>query len=593
MKKDITSKLLTLKQASELLNCHPNTLRLWEQKGLLKAIRFGVRRDRKYQKTEILNLLNKAGYEQEVENVVLPSDYDLTRIDMTGTIYEKISENIKENYYNYQNLQREEIIKFDYQKFLRTFNTQINYFNEKDFNGCKDLAEKILHIITSPKYRNGSLETINLQKYKEDILKKINYFIDKKEPINFMLPAFPFKIANPLKSSRRDADLAEIGSFCKLNEINLQIKIIYKPGAKFTIFHDGHLYYRHFLHEKEDAERYFKSLKDIVRKLNLGEVIILKDALEELKKIKNFSTIYDEARAEMTNLWQTTKFNNEKVQKIIQSAKQNINLSDASFKFLYRINFLEDWDLSDVEKEKKKEINERAEKCAFEYMVVQHALEKADFFNLLVPGGIRLTVHPKEGHIGIFLVKRKTHLLPWMGVGVLKNNGEVSVHYESELLSSGKYIPVFLKGEKYPFFYREAEVIYEGTTEFKKLFENIVNSLTKEDIYSAFAFNSEYLDPAVRDLLSDVHKKLADKSIEDRAICRQETLSALNLAYSSNKNIQIKATKKEIPNGVIILNDRIINLLWGSKPSAFEIKDIKIVESYKNYFNEIWDKKYK
>ena len=50
-------EVLTLQQAAEILNCHPNTLRNWDNKGILKAIRFGVRRDRRYKKIDVLNLL--------------------------------------------------------------------------------------------------------------------------------------------------------------------------------------------------------------------------------------------------------------------------------------------------------------------------------------------------------------------------------------------------------------------------------------------------------------------------------------------------------------------------------------------------------
>jgi len=39
------AELLTLKQACELLNCHPNTLRAWDEKGYLIALRSGTRRD--------------------------------------------------------------------------------------------------------------------------------------------------------------------------------------------------------------------------------------------------------------------------------------------------------------------------------------------------------------------------------------------------------------------------------------------------------------------------------------------------------------------------------------------------------------------
>lgn len=56
-KKQEFSELLTLKEVSKILKVHPNTLRQWDQKGILKAVRFGQRRDRRYRKQDILNLL--------------------------------------------------------------------------------------------------------------------------------------------------------------------------------------------------------------------------------------------------------------------------------------------------------------------------------------------------------------------------------------------------------------------------------------------------------------------------------------------------------------------------------------------------------
>jgi len=52
-------EFLTLKEASEILKCHPNTLRQWDKKGVLKAVRIGVRRDRRYKKSDIINMLSK------------------------------------------------------------------------------------------------------------------------------------------------------------------------------------------------------------------------------------------------------------------------------------------------------------------------------------------------------------------------------------------------------------------------------------------------------------------------------------------------------------------------------------------------------
>jgi len=52
-------RLLTLKQTSELLQVHPNTLRQWDAKGVLVAVRIGVRRDRRYRKEDVMKLIEK------------------------------------------------------------------------------------------------------------------------------------------------------------------------------------------------------------------------------------------------------------------------------------------------------------------------------------------------------------------------------------------------------------------------------------------------------------------------------------------------------------------------------------------------------
>ena len=60
MKKQQLSELLTLSEASQILKAHPNTLRKWDKKGLLKAVRFGQRGDRRYKKEDIEKLTNES-----------------------------------------------------------------------------------------------------------------------------------------------------------------------------------------------------------------------------------------------------------------------------------------------------------------------------------------------------------------------------------------------------------------------------------------------------------------------------------------------------------------------------------------------------
>lgn len=52
--------LLTIRQVAKVLNVHPDTLRRWDRKGKLKAIRVGTRRgvgERRYQREDIVKLM--------------------------------------------------------------------------------------------------------------------------------------------------------------------------------------------------------------------------------------------------------------------------------------------------------------------------------------------------------------------------------------------------------------------------------------------------------------------------------------------------------------------------------------------------------
>lgn len=52
-------ELLTLKEAAQILKVHQNTLRLWDNKGVLPALRIGVKKVRRYRKEDIEKFINK------------------------------------------------------------------------------------------------------------------------------------------------------------------------------------------------------------------------------------------------------------------------------------------------------------------------------------------------------------------------------------------------------------------------------------------------------------------------------------------------------------------------------------------------------
>jgi excisionase family DNA binding protein len=52
--------MLTITEVSRLLNVHPNTLRRWSNKGIIKTYRIGSRADRRFWKDDIDRFLSLA-----------------------------------------------------------------------------------------------------------------------------------------------------------------------------------------------------------------------------------------------------------------------------------------------------------------------------------------------------------------------------------------------------------------------------------------------------------------------------------------------------------------------------------------------------
>lgn len=55
--KEQPKEYLRVSEASKLLGVHANTLRNWDKQGLLKPVRVGVRKERRYKREDILKLL--------------------------------------------------------------------------------------------------------------------------------------------------------------------------------------------------------------------------------------------------------------------------------------------------------------------------------------------------------------------------------------------------------------------------------------------------------------------------------------------------------------------------------------------------------
>ncbi len=137
---------------------------------------------------------------------------------------------------------------------------------------------------------------------------------------------------------------------------------------------------------------------------------------------------------------------------------------------------------------------------------------------------------------------------------------------------------------------KQIAIVHEGYKSFKALFNRLADELNKGDIYWAFAFKGEYHDTQASLFLRKFHEKLKEKEIDDRVLGHFSVKKEIKKTFEGNKNIKIRFTKNETPLGVIIIKNKIINLIWGERPTAIEITSEQIYRQYKNFFLDIWKK---
>ena len=61
----VPQRLVSVGEASQMLNIHPNTLRKWSDQGLIPSYRIGLRRDRRFDVEDLLAFLDGSDEEEE------------------------------------------------------------------------------------------------------------------------------------------------------------------------------------------------------------------------------------------------------------------------------------------------------------------------------------------------------------------------------------------------------------------------------------------------------------------------------------------------------------------------------------------------
>lgn len=130
--------------------------------------------------------------------------------------------------------------------------------------------------------------------------------------------------------------------------------------------------------------------------------------------------------------------------------------------------------------------------------------------------------------------------------------------------------------------------VYKGKAAFEKLFKEISKNLTKNDFYYSFAFKEEYFEAEMRQFFASFHDELTHKGIKDQTIVHHSVKKEIFETYKNVPKLQIKFTTQNVPTGMTITKDMIVNLVWDDEPVAIAIFLPQVVKRYQEFFRSSW-----
>lgn len=235
--------------------------------------------------------------------------------------------------------------------------------------------------------------------------KRVRHYLDRAEPLHFVLPAFPAKSRNPGKVVGSLPDLGERISMEFLQSFCEQLSHLHPPGARILICSDGHVFSDLLGIPDDDVTRYRIELQRIIDGIGAGSVLLY--SLDDAFGLDS----YDEMRELLVARYATP------VEVIREEVRTDLT-ARSLFNGMHRFMVEDQTPLNPGVSRTK--LSKRCKDLA--YQMIQRSRAWGDLIGDEYPDSMRLSIHPQPSHsqkIGFHLIRTKdSWLTPWHGVVV-------------------------------------------------------------------------------------------------------------------------------------------------------------------------------
>jgi len=131
--------------------------------------------------------------------------------------------------------------------------------------------------------------------------------------------------------------------------------------------------------------------------------------------------------------------------------------------------------------------------------------------------------------------------------------------------------------------------VYEGYEGFKTAFRKIIEDCPTNGTIHIIGFSKQqYSSDILRTFITNMNLKSSEKQQKLKIILDKESKQKEERIKEKYSEIRYMPKGYVSPSAIDIFEDYVYTFLWEEKPYVFMIKNKKIAESYKNYFNLLW-----
>lgn len=131
--------------------------------------------------------------------------------------------------------------------------------------------------------------------------------------------------------------------------------------------------------------------------------------------------------------------------------------------------------------------------------------------------------------------------------------------------------------------------VYEGFDGFRTAFKKIVDDTPRNGTIKIIGFaQQEYAFGSLRTFLKNISLKSAQKNHTLQMLLDQDNPQAADRRKEKHTVLKILPKGYVSPCAMDITDDAVYMFLWDKEPYCFMIKNKKIADSFKSYFDVLW-----